>query len=474
LARTRNVDATEGNLLYKSLRIAWPAVIQAILVNFYAFNDFLFVGLLGDEHATAALSACFAIVVINYTLLRVIATGATTRVSQMFGEGNQSRLAAILRQAVGAEFVWSILVGIAGLLALPWIVDVSNAIPPVGRRIDAYLRIFYWSAPFFGLVLVVLGAFRACGNTKVPLAIECVSLGLNGLLNYLFVLGPGPFPSLGIQGAGIATAVSRGLPGVIGLGLILRGHLGFDLTDGVGWTGWRPRWARVRTMFRIGVFQSASGFIYGTVFFVLNRMAGEIGAAAQGGLGAGLRGIEWLGYATGDGFKTATMAVVGQNIGAGDYPRARRGAWINAVMSAFCCQLIGLAFLLAPETLSSIVTDDPATLGFAAQYVHTIGWVMWAVGLEMSMYGALIGSGRTHATMMISGGLNLLRVPIAATLLFGAAHLGGALQWSVAGLVDAPSVLGGFSAIAYTIAGTALLKATLLATYVSLKMTPDR
>ena len=470
MPKVRNIDATEGGLTAKSLQIAWPAVIQAVLVNFYAFNDFFFIGLLGDEAATAALSACFAIIVINYTLLRVISTGATTLISQLFGKGEGHRLSGVLRQAIGSELVWSLLVGLGGLAALPFIVDVANATPEVGARIDAYLSIFYWTSPLFGLVLVVIGAFRACGNTRIPLAIEIVSLMLNALLNYLLVLGAGPVPSMGITGAAIATSVSRGLPGLVGLVLILRGHLGVELQTPDGWASWRPRWERVRKMFRIGLFQSASGFIYGAVYFVLNRMAGELGAAAQGGLGAGLRGIEWLGYAISDGFRTATMAVVGQNVGAEQPDRTRRGAWINAAMSALSCQLVGLGFLLAPETLSAIVTDDPDTLANAAQYVGTIGWVMWAVGLEMAMYGALVGIGKTHATMIISGGMNLLRIPIAATLLFGAPQLIAALQWSLAGARAAPPVVGGFSAIAYTIAFTAIVKALLLGAYVAVQL----
>jgi len=471
VSKTRNIDATTGPLLGKSIQIAWPAVIQAILVNFYAFNDFFFIGLLGDKYATAALSACFAMVVINYTLLRVISAGAQTRVSQLFGRGEDSQLAGVLRQAISGELVWSVLVGLGGLAALPAIVAIANAAPPVETRIASYLSIFYWTAPTFGLVMVVIGAFRACGNTRVPLVLEIVSLGLNALLNYLLVLGPGPFPTLGITGAAVATAASRGLPGIVGLVLIFRGHLDIDVTDGDGASAWWPRWARVRTMFRIGAFQSVSGFIYGAVYFVLNRMAGELGPEAQGGLGAGLRGIEWLGYAVGDGFKTATMAVVGQNTGAGEYERARRGAWLNAGMSAFCCQIIGFAFVVAPEALSAIVTDDPATLAYAADYVGTIGWVMWAVGLEMSMYGALIAIGKTHATMAISGGLNLLRVPIAAALLFGLPRLLEALQWSVALLDSAPAATGlGFTAIVYTITGTALVKALSLGTYVRSKL----
>ena len=467
MPKIRNIDATEGGLTSKSLQIAWPAVIQAVLVNFYAFNDFFFIGLLGDEDATAALSACFAMIVINYTLLRVIATGATTLVSQHFGRGEEASLAHILRQAIGSELLWSILVGAGGLAALPLIVGVSNATPAVGTRIDAYLRIFYWTAPFFGLVMVIIGAFRACGNTRIPLALEVVSLILNALLNYLLVLGPGSLPSYGITGAAIATSVSRGLPGVVGLILILRGHLGIDLLEAEDDASlWRIGWDEIRSMFRIGFFQSSSGFIYGSVYFVLNRMAGEIGSAAQGGLGAGLRGIEWLGYAFGAGFRTATMSVVGQNAGADKIERTRRGAWINAGLSALSCQLVGFAFLLAPETLSSIVTDDPATLRYATEYVGLIGWVMWAVGLETAMYGALIGIGKTHATLMISGGMNLLRIPIAATLLFGAPQLVDALGWSVAGLGDAPAVAGGFSAIVYTIMITAVIKAALLGLYV--------
>lgn len=470
MAEARNIDATEGSLVGKSLRIAWPAVLQAILVNFYAFNDFFFVGWLGDEKATAALSACFAIVVINYTALRVISTGATTLISQYFGSDQRDKLVGVLQQALGGAFLWSLVVAAVGLLALPLIVAVSNATPAVGARIDAYLRIFYWAAPFFSLVMVVVGTFRACGNTKVPLALEIGSLALNALLNYVLVLGAGPVPSLGIRGAAYATAVSRALPGIVGLALMFRGHLGFELGLGGEFASdWMPEWRRIRIMFRIGVYQSASGFVYGAVYFVLNRMAGEIGPAAQGGLGAGLRGIEWVGYAIADGFRTATMAVVGQNIGAERYDRAYRGAWVNAAMSAASCQVVGCAFLLAPETLSSIVTDDPQTLTYAAEYVQTIGWVMWCVGIEMSTYGALIGSGKTHATLGISGGMNLLRIPVAATLLFGIGALPAGLAWALAG-TSAPPVVGGFSAIAYTIAGTALIKALLLGAYVMTKL----
>jgi len=214
-------------------------------------------------------------------------------------------------------------------------------------------------------------------------------------------------------------------------------------------------------MAKVGFFESLSGLLYGVIYLMLNRTAGIIGPEAQGGLGAGLRGIEWLGFALADGFLTANVAVVGQNIGAGQGQRAFLGAWLNAGLSALSCQLVGILFLAFPVELSSIVTDDPATLDFAARYVEIIGWVMWAVGLEMAMLGALVGAGWTGFVMLISGINNILRVPITAFLVFGADHIVSGSLWMALGVGDAPTVTGSFDGIAWAIAVTAVFKALL-------------
>jgi putative MATE family efflux protein len=397
----------------------------------------------------------------------MIATGSTTLIAQYFGRRQKDKLAAILRQAITSEIGWGVLIGMLGLGVLPFIISMSNVTAAVGSEIDSYLSVIYWTSPFFALMLVVIGAYRACGNTRVPLMLEIASLLLNALLNYLLVLGPGALPSYGVAGAAIATGVSRGLPGIVGLWLILRGGLDVDITrcgDGER-ASWMPRPKVIGAMFRIGVFSSISGAIYGSVYFILNRMAGEIGPAAQGGLGAGLRGIEWIGFAFGDGFFAASIAMVGQNLGADKPKRAFKGALLNAGLAAACCQLVGFGFLLAPEQLTAIVTGDPQTLAYGAQYVSTIGWVMWAVGFEMAMYGAFLGAGQTRLSMTISSTANLLRIPIAAWFLFGPDAFGTGVLWSLTGLVDAPPVIGAFRALAYAIAGTAVLKAFAFGVY---------
>lgn len=471
------IDTTTGSLVQKSLSLAWPAVLQAILINFYAFNDFVFVGLSGDHAATAALSSCFAILIIQYTLTRLIPTGGTTLIAQFTGARDDASVARIFRSALSASLLFSLVVAGTSLFFLDWIVGVNNASPEVNIRIGEYLWVLLGSTPAFALMVVVDGAFRARGNMKIPLTLEVASLLLNTFLNWVLVLGNLGAPAMGIEGAAIATAISRLLPGIIGLVLMLRGSLGFmpagpPILASHGpidrWSArWLPEPVLVRKMVRIGFFESMSSVIYGAVYIVLNRMAGELGSAAQGGLGAGLRGIEWLGFAFGDGFLVASVTIVGQNLGAGQRKRAWRAAWMIAALSAISCQLVGVVFLLFPTELSQLVTTDPETLAYASEYVHIIGWVMWAVGFEMAFYGAFTGWGRTEITLLVSGLTNVLRLPLAAVLLFGGAAFVPAMQWAVFGYGGAPEVVGEFSALAWVIGGTAVLKALIYIIYMA-------
>lgn len=469
MARSRNIDTTKGPLFSSSVRLAWPAVLQAILVNFYAFNDFFFVGLTGDEKSTAALSACFALLIVKYTVVRIIPTGGTTLVAQHTGAGRHEEAAATFRGAFSSGIIWATFVGVLGLVCIQPLVDLNNVTPDVGERIRSYLSVLLMCAPAFALMFVVDGAFRARGNTRVPLALEGVSLVINTFLNWILVLGNLGAPEMGITGAAIATCVSRAIPGLVGIVLIFRGALEFDPVAPL--RDWFPTAARLGRMFRIGVFDSLGGILYGAIYLMMNRMAGEIGTAAQGGLGAGLRGIEWIAFAFGDGFMHAAVTIVGQNVGAGKTDRARRGAWLTAGMSAASCQIVGFAFLLFPEALCGLVTDDPATLAYATEYVYIMGFIMWAVGFEMACYGALLGAGRSEVTLAVSGVLNIMRIPIAAWFLFGAGGVVSGTLWAFFGIGTAPEVIGPFAGLAYTIGITACIKAAFYFLY--LKFRPD-
>ena len=83
------IDVTHGSLFQAIFSLAWPSVLQSVLSNCYAFNDFLFVGHINDKDesssATAALAATVGLQIIMFAFHNCIPSGANTFASQSKG-----------------------------------------------------------------------------------------------------------------------------------------------------------------------------------------------------------------------------------------------------------------------------------------------------------------------------------------------------------------------------------------------------
>jgi hypothetical protein len=390
-------------------------------------------------------------------------------------------------------------------------------------------------SPAFSLLLLVDGFYKSCGDTLTPLRLEVFSLILNTALNWLLIMQLG----WGIQGAAVATVVSRLVPAVCGLIGILRGYLGVEVSlfpwqltssaisnvkaaaDAAGMielaayssvpadeeqglseskavcfkesprdvtcvtdmdltthadekqglannetdecisqspdeetgpvadvTTPEPKAAgkgcpvglydclgRVWCMLKIGASLSLSGCVYGAVFTIMVRLAGELGEAQQAGFGAALRGLEWIAFCAGEGFLAAAMTSVGQCIGAGKFQRAMEAAIMSAGVSAVATGLLGLPFVIFPEQIAAVISNDAAIIKYTAQYLHIVGFAMATVGFEMACFGAMLGAGQAGKIVLINGTLDLVRVPAAVLCLYGVSQFWTAMAWAV-GLTD--------------------------------------
>lgn len=455
---SRQVDLTRGHLLKAPMALAGPAVLQSLLANFYGLNDFFFVGQLGVGAMTAALSAGFALSIINNALVKSVAIGATTLMAQQTGRREPAAVRATFIQAVlGAIGVGIVLAGV-GWLLVDVLVATANVSEEVHRYARQYFLVLLLGNPFFAVLRVVEGTYRARGNATVPLRLEAAALATNTILTAILVLGWFGLPSFGVAGAAAATVLSLVAPAAVGALRVARGDVGFR----VAWRDFRtPDAGRIGAMLRIGIFGAMSSVIYGVIFLLLNRLAGEIGPAAQGGLGVGLRGIEWAAFAISEGFFVACVTHMGQNLGAGKARRAVRGTWAMVGLSALLVQGVSVAFFLWPEQLAALVAPDEETVAYGARYLWIMSFGMWGVAIEMTLFGALVGAGRTGLAMALGLLANGLRIPFAAWILFGAdAWLHGTL-WAFTGMMGAPERVGGFDAIALAICLSAIFKAAL-------------
>jgi Na+-driven multidrug efflux pump len=157
--------------------------------------------------------------------------------------------------------------------------------------------------------------------------------------------------------------------------------------------GVRLRWSLLADILRVGAVASLITVQTNLAVAVLTGLVGSVGAAAIAGYGIGSR-LEYMLIPLVFGLGAPLVAMVGTNIGAGQLARARRVAWLGALIAGAVTEAIGLAAALAPTAWISLFSTDPDVLAAGAIYLRLAGPCYGCFGLGMALYFASQGAGR--------------------------------------------------------------------------------
>jgi Na+-driven multidrug efflux pump len=91
---------------------------------------------------------------------------------------------------------------------------------------------------------------------------------------------------------------------------------------------------------------------------------------------------------------TAVLTVVGTNVGAGEFPRARRAAWIGAAISAVFTGLLGLVVAVFPTLWIGLFSHRAEIMETGSLYLRLVGPTYAANGLIFALSFAAQGRGR--------------------------------------------------------------------------------
>ena len=157
---------------------------------------------------------------------------------------------------------------------------------------------------------------------------------------------------------------------------------------------------------------------YTIVGMVQTKFVGELGAQALAALGAGQR-IFFAMQAILMAISAGTTALVARAWGAGDYDEASRVTMASLVLAAvFSFAIAFLGFFLA-SPVASVFGLDPITLDLAAQNIRWLSIFNLAFAAMFVLSAALRASGDAWSPLWISGGVNLLNLPLLYVFIFG-------------------------------------------------------
>ncbi len=384
--RARRPDLLTGPVRSTLFKLALPMAGGMLINSAMGVVDMIWLGRVGKE-ALAAVSLCFPLHFLIITAGAGTNTAASAVLARYLGTGDQRRVDRTVLYILAAWLGLTLLLMPLGLLSARAILSSTGAAVGVVERAHGYITTIYWGVWAILGQMIIGGLYRGAGDTKFPFYVLTLTVVINAVLDPLMIFGIGPFPRMEVEGAALATALSR----VIGFAVIFihlalgRGPIRVRLAA----RGWdRQVFSR---LWRLAV----PGFIQRTVvpvaIQIILYIITPLGTAVVGAFGVGQRLFN-LAYLPAIGFNNAAMVMIGQCHAAGLSERTRRTSidttWITVSITA------GVAALLAlfPDFWMGLFSDsaEVVTVGrtlvlFAAASLPFVALVLLTNGYFNAM-----------------------------------------------------------------------------------------
>ncbi len=423
------VNLTEGPIMPALLTLAWPVVMSNLLQTGYNLADTYWVGRLGAG-AVAAISLSFPIVFLFISLGGGLTVAGTALVAQNVGAGRDDRADYVAAQTFTFVGIAAVVLAALGFFLAEPVLALLGPEPDVFPYAVAYLKTWFIGIPFIFGFFVFQALVRGSGDTINPMKLMVGSTILNIVLDPFLIFGWGFFPELGVQGAAVATVLSRGLAAGIGVRMLFRGDLDLRIRA----ADLKPDLETIRRIVIIGTPAAAEQSTRALGMTVMTATVAVFGTPVLAAYGIGNR-ISSVVFQPSMGFAQATTAMVGQNLGARREDRAERTAWLSAgIMFSVLSGLAVVAFVGSGGIASTFLTDrDVVALSHAADYIRLIALSFGFLGVMNVLNGAFRGAGRTATSMVFSIlSMFVLRVPLAYGLSHHTALGPAGIWWGVA------------------------------------------
>ena len=375
-----NYDLTEGKIVHKLLKFAFPIMVGNLLQQLYNVVDTLIVGRYLGENALAAVGSAYTLMVFITSIIIGLCMGSSAFFSIQFGRKDQDRL----EKGIYISFIS---IGIAALIlntaVYAGIHGIMIFLRVPGEVVSLMREYLLWI--FSGILAVFLYNFtanllRAVGNSVVPLLFLGVSALSNIVLDLLFIRGFG----WGVGGAAAATVISQYLAGA---GIVLYYFRKYPKLRVSG----KNRCFDLHILKELAELSSLTCLQQSIMNFgilMVQGLVNSFGPVVMAAFAAAVK-IDSFAYAPVQDFGNAFSTYVAQNFGAGKTERIRKGMK-DAVLTAFffCLVISVLVTGFAGPLMGLFLKKESAeAIAIGAGYLRIEGAFYFGIGVLFLFYG---------------------------------------------------------------------------------------
>jgi putative MATE family efflux protein len=384
-------DYTQGSINKAVFLLAIPMMLELSLESVFAVVDMFFVSKLGPN-AIATVGLTESVVTIVYSISIGLSTGATAIIARRVGEKDLQSAARACAQALNISILVSIAISIPGILFAGDILALMGASPEVVSEGTIFAQILLGGNLVIILLFLINGIFRGAGNAAMAMK----SLWIASLTN--IILCPILIHFYGLKGAAIATLTGRTCGVIYQCYHLFKGNSFLKISAEY----FRVNFKLIGSIIKISWPATLQFIIASGSWIVLTRLVAETGGTnASAGYQIAFRNMVFF-FLPAWGLSNAAATLVGQNLGAKELERAEQSVMLSVKYNVVFMGLVMLTFLVFPEQIIRIFTNDEAVLGYGAHALQIIGAGYIFFGIGMVLTQALNGAGDTKTPTMIN------------------------------------------------------------------------
>lgn len=376
-------------------RLSVPAILTQITSIAMQYIDSAMVGRLG-AHASAAIGLVSTSTWLIGGLGSAISVGFSVQVAHHIGAGHPDAARRVVKHGLLTALA-------AALLMMTLGICVSNPLPrwldgdPVlWHDASAYFLVFCLTLPFMELNWLVSAFLQCSGNMVVPSILNSLMCVLDVVFNAIFI------PRYGVLGAAVGTGLATAVVSLLmlwfccirseSLRINRRESCPLDISI-------------LRRAVKIGTPVGTEQIAMSAAMVVSTMIIAPLGSVAIAANAFAVT-AEGLCYMPGYGVASAATTLVGQSIGAKDFPAAKRFAHISVAFGCLLMTLTGVIMFIGCPLVFQMLTPDPDVQQVATQIIRIELFAEPLFAVSMVSAGALRGAADT----LVPSILNLLSI----------------------------------------------------------------
>ena len=404
-------DMTKGNPGRLILMFAVPLMIGNVFQQLYTMVDTVVVGQVAGVQALAALGAVEWIMWMVLGVSSGITQGFAILMAQDYGAQKWKQLKKTVAHSYVLTTITAVLLFLTSQIFAHWILSFLNTPDNIIGMSLLYLRIVFCGIPVVAAYNVFAGVLRSLGNSRTPLVAMVIAAGINIILDLVFVAGF----HMGVAGAALATVIAQCFSALYCFIIVRKIEIVHITRD-----DFRAVPGLNRKLLSLGtpiLFQdviisvgglavqfvvNGYGFLFVAGFTATNKLYGILEMAAIS-----------YGY--------AIVTYVGQNLGAGQISRIKKGVHVSGFLAFLTSAFISvMMFIFGKHILRMFISGDPAqteqVLGIAWHYLSIMASVLCILYFLYVYRSALQGLGDTMIPMLSGVVEFFIRVGVALLL----------------------------------------------------------